>query len=157
MSSLLHLEGFSKLIYAVIFNFWIKSKKPVSVPYRVIRKITGATDPTISECIKRLVNGGLIKSDPKPGQRTLYTIVLSEEIWAAYLHDSGKQKTAKASEELKVAKNTSSISELTSKMEQGQKLRKYNLRKGSTPSNLFVSSASSVSDRVTTIKIPHSS
>lgn len=72
MTYLLHLEGLTKQIYAVIFGFWLGSRKPVAVSYSVMRKITGATDPTISACLKRLLEQGLIESDPKPGMRTKY-------------------------------------------------------------------------------------
>lgn len=154
MSHDLHLDGYTKEVYALIFGFWIRVRKPVSVPYSVIRKITGASDPTISECIKRLVKQDLILSDPKPGVRTKYSIALTNEILSAYLRDAGKNETTNVAEELSPDKETTKVANETTKFVEAHKQRKNIQRKDSTPaSNLLVSSASSVAARVKTVKI----
>ena len=156
MASLLHLSGYAKEVYSVIFGFWIRYRKSVTVPYSVIKKITGATDPTISACIKYLIKRRLITADPNPGQRTRYEIVMSDDIWKAYLRDSGKGDTTKVGEELKGVKNTTLSFPDTTKSVEEQKKGKSTIRKGSPPvSNLSVPSASSVSSRVKTVKISH--
>lgn len=154
MASLLHLEGYSKEIFAVIFGFWIRSRKPVTVPYSVIKKITGATDPTISACVKSLKDRGLISADQKPGTRTKYAIVLTEDIWKAYLQDSG----VKISEELNSFKNSPKVLPQATKIAIEHKKSKNIQRKDSAPaSNLVVSSASSVVARVKTVEIKQTS
>lgn len=154
MSNLLHLDGFTKEIYALIFGFWIRTKKPVCVPYRVIRNITGASDPTISECIKRLVKQGLIMSDPKPGVRTKYSIVFTNEIWSAYLRDSGKNETPKVNEELSPPKHSSHVPPRTAKSSEEHKNIKKIKQGGNATSNLTVPSSYSISTRITTISKP---
>lgn len=158
MARLLHLDGYSKQIYAVIFGFWIRIRKPVYVPYSVIRRITGATDPTISECVKRLESDGVITAERKPGTRTKYVIALTDDIWKAYLQDSGQDETTKVPKELNSVKVAPKAFHKTTKLSEEHKKRKDNNGRGSIPtSNLSVSSASSVSSRITTIKISHSS
>lgn len=158
MAELLHLEGYAKQIYAVIFGYWIRSRKSVSVPYSVIRKITGATDPTISTCIKKLVEVGLVAAVPKTGQRTKYDIIITDEIWAAYLRDSGQDETTKKTEELYPVKDTTKVFHRTTKPPKEHKERIENIRRDSAPtSNLVVPSANCVSSRVKTIKIEHTS
>ena len=110
MAYLLHLDGYTKEIYALIFGFWIRTRKPVHVPYSAIRKIVGATDPTISEGIKRLTQKGLISADPKPGMKTKYSIVLTPEIWTAYLRDSGQEESPNVPKEHKDFKDSTKAS-----------------------------------------------
>lgn len=154
MARLLHLDGYSKQIYAVIFGFWIRIRKPVYVPYSVIRRITGATDPTISECIKRLERDGVISAERKSGTRTKYVIVLTDDIWKAYLEDSGQDDPLKITEELSPAKETTKVFQETTKILEEHKNSKINKRRNSpTPSNLVVSSANSVSARIQKVKI----
>ena len=154
MARLLHLDGYSKQIYAVIFGFWIRIRKPVYVPYSVIRMITGATDPTISGSIKRLKEEGLITSDPKPGIRAKYSIVMTEEIWAAYLRDSDHKGVINESEELKDVKSTTKVPRESTKLPKVHKERKERQKKDNSPiSNPDIPSAGSVASRVRIFKI----
>lgn len=158
MAYLLHLDGYSKQIYAVIFGFWLRIRKPVHVPYSVIRRITGATDPTISECIKRLESDGVISAERKPGTRTKYVIVFTEDIWKAYLQDSGQDETVKITEELSPVKETTKVVHGTTKIPAEHKERKNIQRKGNaSTSNLAIPSANKASSRIKTIKIKHTS
>lgn len=152
MTYLLHLEGLTKQIYAVIFGFWLGSRKPVAVSYSVMRKITGATDPTISACLKRLLEQGLIESDPKPGMRTKYSIVFNYEIQKAYLNDSGKVVTSNGNKEPKRRKNTTKTSADSSSVnEEHKEIKKFKGRDSPPLSNLKTPTSYSVSPRINTI------
>ena len=132
MSSTLHLEGSMKLIYAMIFGFWINKEKSVCVPYSVIRKITGLSDPIISAGIKRLEKEGLITAKHDHGRRTRYDVVITDEIKAAYLRDTGADESTKVSKVLKQYKQSTKVCEKTASPVEAHKYNKY-IKKGGKP------------------------
>lgn len=68
------LRGLKKEVFAVIFGFWLSAHKKVKVPYKTIRRITGASKSVIAKAIKDLENEELILSIHSPGKRTEYEI-----------------------------------------------------------------------------------
>lgn len=89
----LKLEGYLKEIYAVIFGFCIRSGTPVQVPYRIIRKITGAAQATVSGCIRKLEAKNLMRVHHSHGKCTEYSLCISDAVLQKYYEQSGCERT----------------------------------------------------------------
>lgn len=84
----LGLSGISRDVFAIIFGFWRGDKKPVYVPYSIIREMTGATDPSISAAIHKLKNEKLIDFERhKRGLKSRYLVTLPPEVLAEFESD----------------------------------------------------------------------
>ncbi len=81
MASDLKLFGYTKEIFAAIFGFWIANgEKPVFASYATLRKMTGASQPSVAEAIQTLKSKGFISTEASPGKRTKYAITIDAEI-----------------------------------------------------------------------------
>lgn len=106
MWEILHLDGYSKEVFALIFGFWFAKRKPVEVPYSIIHRATGATTPTISAAIQRLESAGWMRADHKRGQKTRYEVTLPDDILEA-IEKQLKSLSTKNCEEVKPVKQNS--------------------------------------------------
>lgn len=102
----LKLEGYTKEVFAVLFGFCVRSAGPVHVPYRNIRAITGASQPTVAKCIRRLEESGIVKAIHTQGRGTLYSISIPETVLRKYEEQSGLELTGKDAEQVKTFNRT---------------------------------------------------
>lgn len=81
MSSVLHLYGYTKETFAVIFGFWLSGgEKPVPASLSTIQKITGATRPAVVQAIENLISRNLLSALKSPGRRTFYSVILDPQL-----------------------------------------------------------------------------
>lgn len=97
----LKLEGFTKEVFAVLFGFCVRSAGPVPVPYRNIRNITGASQPTVAKSIRRLEEAGIVKAVHVQGKCTMYRVTLPGTVLRKYEEQSGLELTYKDTEQVK--------------------------------------------------------
>lgn len=70
----LKLGGYTKEVFAVIFGFYSQDRRPVPIPIRVIRSITGASRSVAVSAVRTLEEKGLVVASHTQGRRTMYTI-----------------------------------------------------------------------------------
>ena len=80
MSQKLHLFGYAKEVFAIIFNFWRIEEKPVVASLSTMQKITGGTRTAVVNAVKELRERALIKEEKRPGKATYYTVTIDEQI-----------------------------------------------------------------------------
>lgn len=97
----LKLEGYAKEVFAVLFGFCVRSADPVPVPYRNIRTITGASQPTVAKCIRRLEEAGIVEAVHVQGKCTMYRTILPGTVLRKYEEQSGLELTYKDTEQVK--------------------------------------------------------
>lgn len=72
----LHLKGFTKEVFAVIFNFWNRARTSAVIPYVRIHEITGASRSVISKAVNDLVKLGYISTIRESGRANGYVVTI---------------------------------------------------------------------------------
>ena len=80
MSTKLGLHGAPKEVFAVIFGFWRREKKPVKVANSVIQDITGLSRATVVAAKNQLISRKLISVDEIRGKPSLYEVLMPPDL-----------------------------------------------------------------------------
>ena len=118
----LSLKGVVRDVFAAIFNFWIKAGKiPVHAPFRSLKRITGASRPSISVAIAKLEDKGLLSVQKSPGKRSMYEVHLPETILNDFEETFHKRSGAKSFDSKNISpKSTDSNSNINKTIKNGQ-------------------------------------
>ena len=113
LHKILGLHGTVRDVFAVIFSFWFRSRRPVSVPGSVFQEILGIDRKSIYIAIAKLCERGLILAAKAPGKKTSYHVLVEQSFIDDYIDTYCRREGQEVNRHQYQGRNSTSSRDMT--------------------------------------------